>query len=119
MNSVVGRTSVLAELIRMRREAAAGGGTFVLLTGDVGIGKSTVLAAVRRAAAADGLPVLAGRCVAEEGVPAFWPIRTLLDRGADLGLAPQLLDLAADAPPATARFVAIDRTARALVAAAA
>lgn len=115
---LVGRCRELDELGQLTSEATRGGGALVLVSGEAGIGKTTMLSCLAELAHAAGMPVLAGRTVVDEGAPAFWPWLRVLTQGHDLGLSPALLDLG-DGPPAQARFVAIDRTARTLVAAAA
>jgi DNA-binding CsgD family transcriptional regulator/tetratricopeptide (TPR) repeat protein len=114
---LVGRDRELAELARLRAGAAGGRGAFVLLHGEAGIGKSALAARVTEGAVAAGTPVLAGRAVADEGAPAFWPWLRVLEQGRDLGLSPALLEMG-DGPPAAARFLAIERAVRALFAAA-
>ena len=114
---LVGRDRELAELARLRAAAAGGRGAFVLLHGEAGIGKSALAARVTDGAAAAGVPVLAGRAVADEGAPAFWPWLRVLEQGRDLGLSPDLLEMG-EGPPAEARFLAIERAVRALLAAA-
>jgi len=114
---LVGRDRELAELARLWAAAAGGRGAFVLLHGEAGIGKSALAARVTEGAAAAGVPVLAGRAVADEGAPAFWPWLRVLAQGADLGLAPGLLEMG-EGPPAAARFLAIERAVRALLVAA-
>jgi len=126
---LLGRARELAELSRLRGAALAGGGSILLLAGEAGIGKTAVLRAFAGTASGAGTPVLAGRCVADEGAPAFWPLRRVLDAAGGLppalldvapalrDLGPELLDMT-DAPPAVARFLAIERTVRALLAAA-
>ncbi|BCB80911.1 transcriptional regulator [Phytohabitans flavus] len=104
-------------MARLRAAAAGGRGAFVLLHGEAGIGKSALVARVTEGAAASGVPVLAGRAVADEGAPAFWPWLRVLEQGRELGLAPALLEMG-EGPPEAARFLAIERTVRALLAAA-
>ena len=113
-NRLVGRDRELALLARLRAGAVAGRGGFVLLHGEAGIGKSAL---VDRVTAGPGVPVLAGRAVADEGAPAFWPWLRVLEQGRDLGLSPDLLEMG-EGPPAAARFLAIERAVRALLAAA-
>jgi DNA-binding CsgD family transcriptional regulator len=115
---VVGRGHVLDELARLASEATTGGGALVLVSGEAGIGKTTTLSCLAQLAGAAGIPVLAGRAVADEGAPAFWPWLRVLAQGQKLGLSPTLLELGGG-PAAQARFVAVERTALALVAAAA
>jgi hypothetical protein len=115
---VVGRGRVLDELARLGSEATAGGGALVLVSGEAGIGKTTMLSCLAQLAGATGIPVLAGRAAADEGAPAFWPWLRVLGQGQKLGLSPTLLELG-DGPAAQARFVAAERTALALIAAAA
>jgi energy-coupling factor transporter ATP-binding protein EcfA2 len=115
---LVGRRRELAELGRVTSEATTGSGALVLVSGEAGIGKTTMLSCLAQLAGATGIPVLAGRAAVDEGAPAFWPWLRVLAQGHDLGLSPALLDLG-DGPAAQARFVAVERTARALVVAAA
>ncbi|MGN9913228.1 helix-turn-helix transcriptional regulator [Phytohabitans sp. LJ34] len=114
---LVGRDRELAELARLRSTADGGRGGFVLLHGEAGIGKSALAARVTDGAAAAGVPVLTGRAVADEGAPAFWPWVRVLEQGRGLGLSPALLEMG-DGPPAAARFLAVERAVRALLAAA-
>ena len=115
---VVGRRRELGDLGRLTSEATRGSGALVLVSGEAGMGKTTMLSSLAQLASAAGMPVLAGRAVVDEGAPAFWPWLRVLAQGHDLRLSPALLDLG-DGPAAQARFVAVERTARALVAAAA
>jgi tetratricopeptide (TPR) repeat protein len=50
----------------------AGGSRIVLVTGDAGAGKSSVLARLHRVLEADGWLVAAGRCPEEDGAPPAW-----------------------------------------------
>lgn len=117
----VGRTRERAELGRALADLAAGTGTFVLITGEAGIGKSTLLAGLTARAADTAVPTLLGRCVPDRGVPEFWTWARLLaaPAAATLGLHPSLVDLDAADAPATARFRTIVRCAGQLAAAAA
>ena len=116
--TLVGRGRELDELQRLTAEAAEGAGVLVVVSGEAGIGKTTMLSCIAESARMAGVAVLAGRAVADEGVPAFWPWLRVLGQGHECGLSPALLDLE-EGPAAQARFVAMERTARALVAAAA
>ncbi|GAB3874524.1 ATP-binding protein [Dactylosporangium cerinum] len=123
MTVFVGRTAELAALRRAADQARAGHGAAVLVTGEAGIGKSTL---VDRFTADTGRPVLLGR--AGDGAPALWPWRRILRTGQDHGipgldpdtLLPGPHDPASD-PSAgripVAQFEVLDRAARALLAA--
>lgn len=119
---VVGRDRAIAELAGLLTAARTGSGSLVLVTGEAGIGKSTVADTVAAAAGRAGVPVIVGRAVPDEGAPAYWPWRRALE-SAGPGLSPALLDPETKPqpvmdPPAAVRFRIADRTARALVAAA-
>ncbi|GAA3342033.1 AAA family ATPase [Amorphoplanes nipponensis] len=113
---VVGRRHELGELARVVAAASAGAGALVVLSGEAGIGKTTTLSWLAATAASAGMPVLAGRAVADEGAPACWPWSRAFATGRGLGLSPELLEIGAG-PPAQARFVALERAANALLAA--
>src|SRR5687768_6820483 len=88
---LVGRVPEVVALDRLRAAAAGGHGSVVLLLGEAGIGKTAVVEeAVARTAAAGGT-VLTGRADPDEGAPAFWPWRRLLDSH-PAGLSPEVLD---------------------------
>ena len=120
-SAVVGRERVLAELGELLDAARAGSGAVVLLTGEAGIGKSTVADALVERARAEGVPVLVGRAVADEGAPAYWPWRRAL-AAPGVGLSGALLDVdeaageRATEAAAAARFRLGDRVCRALAA---
>lgn len=61
--SFVGRGAELERLRELTRAAAAGDAAAVLLSGDAGVGKTSLIAEVARRASDDGLLVLFGRCV--------------------------------------------------------
>jgi RecA/RadA recombinase len=86
---LVGRVPEAVALDRLRAAAAVGEGGAVLIVGEAGIGKTTLVEeAVARAAAA-GATVRVARAVPDEGAPAYWPWLRLLE---DVpGLSPQLL----------------------------
>jgi DNA-binding CsgD family transcriptional regulator len=121
---LVGRDREFTALRDRHAAAQTGHGAVVLVAGEAGIGKTTLVERFRRSVLEAGEPVLTGRAVADEGVPALWPWRRLLadapvDGFASLPrLAPDLLDAGtgvdASLDPAAARFRAIDRTVAAL-----
>ncbi|MDD7931607.1 helix-turn-helix transcriptional regulator [Actinomycetospora straminea] len=118
-----GREHETAVLAGALDDARAGRGTAVLVAGEAGIGKSTVLAALLDAAERRGVPALLGRASDDLGAPAFWPWLRLLASPAarDRGLDPRVLDPGATGPgvsDAQARFRAVADTVDALAAAA-
>jgi DNA-binding CsgD family transcriptional regulator/tetratricopeptide (TPR) repeat protein len=126
---LVGRDREVEVLNGLMAGALDGTGAAALLVGEAGIGKSALAQEWARRAAADNIPVLIGRAVADVGAPAFWPWLRILDQAGRHnigGLAASLLDLhAASASEANAgqsaavtRFHAIEATTEALRAAA-
>jgi DNA-binding SARP family transcriptional activator len=80
---VVGREHERAELRATVGRLLAGEGSLLLLVGEPGIGKTTLLEALTETARAEGVPVLWGRCPETEGAPAFWPwVQVLRDLAA-------------------------------------
>jgi AAA ATPase domain len=75
--ALVGRDELIDELLVAAREAAGGAGSIVLLTGEAGIGK-TSLARLLARDVGDRLAVSWGTCVADQSAPPFWPWRTLI-----------------------------------------
>jgi DNA-binding SARP family transcriptional activator len=65
----VGRDAELAELAAAAAAARANGSLVVLVTGDAGMGKSSLLDRLRRRLEPDGWLVAAGRCPEAEGAP--------------------------------------------------
>lgn len=71
---VIGRERELGELARrLDTVAATRSGGLVLIGGEAGIGKTTLLDAVIALARDRGLPAHVGRSPAAAGAPAFWP----------------------------------------------
>ena len=86
---LVGRAAEWGALTAALDEVASGGGRFVLLEGDPGIGKSTVAEALLAHAAGLGWHTAVGRCVEPGLAPALWPAveiaRRLVAAGAGRG----------------------------------
>jgi hypothetical protein len=134
---LVGRSDVLAQLGRAVADAAGGRGRLVLLTGEAGIGKTSVAAQAAADAEGAGARVVWGWGWQGEGAPAYWPwvqvLRSLLARDRRLQRlaadAPSLARLLPELPggtappaaadePATARFRLLDEVTAVLLAAA-
>jgi predicted ATPase len=83
-SALVGRASVLAAFDRTLREAIAGRGRLVFITGEAGIGKTALAREAAQHAAKRGLLVLWGSGREGPGVPGFWPwteaLRTYAER---------------------------------------
>jgi hypothetical protein len=109
---------MLAELTAALSAARGGAGGAVLLTGEAGIGKTTVAEEIARCARADGVPVLVGRASADEGAPAYWVWRRALSALDDGDLLVTGADPAVAEAAAAERFRVAERVRGALVAAA-
>ena len=77
---LVGRGELMAELVATADAASRGAGSIVVLTGEAGIGKTSVARALARQVR-DRLEVSWGACVADQSAPAFWPWRNLIALG--------------------------------------
>jgi DNA-binding SARP family transcriptional activator len=101
----VGREAELAELRATASAVRGRGSQVVLVTGDAGVGKSSLLGRFRRDLESDGWLVLVGRCPETAGAPPAWAwveaLRSLAGRappGESAGpLAPLLEDQPQDA----------------------
>lgn len=72
--SMVGRGSVLAICGMALRRARTGQGSLLLVTGEPGIGKTTLLLAAAAEAREQGCAVAWAACPEEDAAPAFWPL---------------------------------------------
>lgn len=77
-HGLLGREALVDELAAAGQHAAAGSGSLVLLTGEGGIGKTSVARAVARLVR-DELTVSWGNCSADRSAPPFWPWRSVVD----------------------------------------
>jgi DNA-binding CsgD family transcriptional regulator len=122
---LAGRGPELGRLRAALVGAAGGPGHLVLITGEPGIGKTRLAAAVTEMAGEYGVPVAAGYAIDDPGMPPLWPWRGVSRSVPALAdaLATELADTArspADAADsASARFVMFATACRALVDAAA
>jgi DNA-binding SARP family transcriptional activator len=102
----VGRRAELAALAAAAGAVRDHGSQVALVTGDAGVGKSSLLARMGRALESDGWLVAAGRCPEAEGTPPAWAwvecLRWLAERVPPGALAGPLAPLLADDQPADA-----------------
>src|SRR5437868_3627739 len=75
---VVGRTAPLETLKRLLRDAHAGQGAALLISGEAGIGKTRLVSEARAQAVALGLQVLSGASFEPDGAVAYAPLVDLL-----------------------------------------
>lgn len=102
MAELFGRAPALDLLDRARREASAGSGRLVLITGEAGIGKSALAQETARRAQEQGTPIARGFAVDDPGAPALWPWRRV---GRDIPeIATALGALTSGEPDDAARF---------------
>ncbi len=73
MADIFGRESELARIDQALARACAGRGSLVLVTGEPGIGKSSVGREVAARAGIAGMAVLSGRCWEGGGAAPYWP----------------------------------------------
>ena len=82
---MVGRDSDLVVLRDAWERARGGSATFVVLTGEPGIGKSRLAAELVGLARSEGASVCIGRCSQDDGAPPLWPWGQVLEGlGAEL-----------------------------------
>jgi tetratricopeptide (TPR) repeat protein len=77
---VAGSDALVSEIVSAAAEAASGAGSVLLLTGEAGIGKTSVVRAAARQVR-DELEVSWGHCTADRSAPPFWPWRGVVDLG--------------------------------------
>jgi DNA-binding winged helix-turn-helix (wHTH) protein/tetratricopeptide (TPR) repeat protein len=93
VDTFVGRRGALGLLDANMRGAFSGHGRTLLLIGEPGIGKTRLLLELARRAKAAGADTWFGRCIEDEGAPAFWPwTQALRDGERDRG-GQQLFEL--------------------------
>ena len=121
--SLVGRDAELTYLRGRLRQVASGHGGAVVLVGEPGVGKTTLVEAGARLAAAAGVTAAWGRCPDAASTPAYWPwsqvLRALPD-GPLVQAARQRLhgDVAAEGEDSVRQFGAYQAVAAALAEAA-
>jgi DNA-binding CsgD family transcriptional regulator len=122
---IVGRDDELGQLRAALAAASGGTGRLVLISGEPGIGKTRLAAAVTEMAAEYGVPTAAGFAIDDPGVPPLWPwlgvSRSVPALAGVLGDAAASVSAPVDgtADSASARFVMFAAACRALADAAA
>jgi hypothetical protein len=112
-----GRDDVLGRLRRAVDGAVAGRGLIVLLTGEAGIGKTTLLRETARYAEGTGARAAWGWGWPGGGAPGYWPwIQVLRALGLDDQLSREAGGTAAAEAPASARFQLFDEVTSLLLA---
>ncbi|MGC5016294.1 BTAD domain-containing putative transcriptional regulator [Streptosporangium sp. DT93] len=100
----VGREAQLSALVAAATEAAADGTRIALVTGEAGLGKSTLLYHLGRRLERDGWLVAVGRCPDVDGAPPAWAWAEVLRAAAATtspgGFADDLAPLLTDTGPA-------------------
>ncbi|TDC40116.1 transcriptional regulator [Micromonospora sp. 15K316] len=93
----IGREAELATLRRTAAEATVAGPRIALVSGEAGVGKTSLLAHFRAELAAQGWLVVVGRCPEVEGAPPAWAwveaLRQLAGEAPPGDLAPTLAPL--------------------------
>ena len=108
----MGREEESAALRAWLDDAMGGRGRTVLVGGEAGIGKTSLVASLAGVAEGAGALVLWGRTTELEGAPPYWPWLQVLE---PLG-AREVLDGAAGADPEAERFARFETVAQALIA---
>jgi hypothetical protein len=112
-----GRDDVLGELRRVVDEAAAGRGHLLLLAGEAGIGKTTMLTAAAGHADSRGVRVAWGWGWPGEGAPGYWPwVQVMRMLGLDIPWPASQGGQAARDAPASERFRLFDEVTSLLLA---
>ena len=113
----VGRDDVLAELRRVVDEAVAGRGRLLLLAGEAGIGKTTMLTAAAGFAESRGVRVAWGWGWPGEGAPGYWPwVQVMRILGLDIPWPAEDSGQPVGDAPASERFRLFDEVTSLLLA---
>ncbi len=88
---LLGRSTALAHISRAITRVRAGAGSFLWVSGEAGIGKTSLLDAAAITATAQGLRVLRGTAWDSPGTPPFWLWVQVLRDAADRGGREELL----------------------------
>jgi hypothetical protein len=101
----VGRERERADLRRAVEDARGGHGSFVLVSGEAGVGKTRLVQEIDAEADARGLRVLAGHSVKDEGQAPYLPFTEMIEQGMVTPRSPATLRRAlGEAAPEIARI---------------
>jgi DNA-binding SARP family transcriptional activator len=90
--SFVGRDDAIARLEHAVEDAIAGRSRIVLVEGEPGIGKTSLVNELTARVADSGIDVCWGRCHDDEGAPALWPwVQVVRGLGVDVEALPERL----------------------------
>jgi DNA-binding CsgD family transcriptional regulator len=96
----VGRSSELAQLSLLLDQAKAGKGQFVAISGEPGIGKTSLVNRTAQVAGRKGFTVVWGRCHDGQYVPPYWPWKQIV-RGLGTRSAKAFLEIVPEFRQAT------------------
>jgi tetratricopeptide (TPR) repeat protein/predicted Ser/Thr protein kinase len=103
--ALVGRDAEFRQLAQHLDEALAGRGSLVLIGGEPGIGKTSLVDALGEAARLRGALVLAGHCYEAEGSPPYAPFIEMLESSLNNGSRDTFRHLLGEEAPEIARIM--------------
>jgi adenylate cyclase len=103
--SLIGRDAERTQLLESLHQAQAGRGSFILLMGDAGVGKTRLAEDVLAAARRLGAQTLVGRCYEQEDTPALIPYIEILEEASRLMPAPAFRQAVGPSAPELAKLI--------------
>jgi len=101
----IGRTQELKRLIEQVESAKKASGSFILIAGESGIGKTRLTEEVTREAKRLGLLVLLGHCMEMEGAPPYLPLIEIIEHSARIVDPEALRNALGDNAPEVAKLL--------------
>jgi tetratricopeptide (TPR) repeat protein len=102
---LIGRDQERAELVRLLDGAMAGHGSFVLIGGEAGVGKTHLTRAILAEAERRGCLTLTGHCSEMEGAPPYVPFIEMLEYSARVAPHESFRQAIGDAAPEVAKLM--------------